>query len=870
MQFTEREQRAQRVFSSPPEGDPRELRQLAVALRDEDNNIEYARRVLDVARKLAPGEDPDLRYSILKDLAICTYKSADQPLDDRLTEALNIVQELISEVPDLARKQDLLGISGAIFKLRWESSGVREHLEMALSYYQQGAELGTLHDRGYNAINAAFVLEMLASLVVTPSVKKVFAADAARIRTQTCEALRDIPEDSLQPDEKFWFNATLGEAYLGLREFSEAKAWMTKAGANLPKPWQMESTVRQNARLASIIAAEMNIGPNQLTDSEPWSVIRALLGGDGNEAAAISFILGKVGLALSGGGFRASLFHIGVLARLAELDALRHVEVISCVSGGSIVGAFYYLHLRKKLQEKFDEQLSRSDYVEIVDQVQKQFLKGVQRNINLRMLMEFKSNFSVLKPPGASMTDRLARIYDRELYDLVEDEFKGKRRSVSDILIEPKRPNAGRRFNPKYDNWTRRNNVPILVLNATTLNTCHKWQFTGTFMGEPPARSTENNIDANDRLRRMYYRYAPIKYRQDARSTVKLSEAVAASACVPGLFDPLVFHELYGKKSDGSDVLPYDTRLVDGGAYDNQGTSSLLEQNCTVLLVSDASGQTGVSLDPGSGRIDVMKRTNNILMARVREAQYQHLAALRDSHALRGLMYIHLKEDLEGEPVNWLDSQDLAPLREKDELTRYGMRRDVQTLLAGIRTDLDSFSDCEADALMLSGYLMARCEFESCMKEFPVAPGYEHPWRFREIEPIAANQNETPGLQQLLRALEIARIIWGKPIRASGRLKGGAIVAALVVLCALSYLCVSAWDRPIQGEVGKIVVFSVTGILGLWGLRLVRMRWTRYRNPSVQVLVSLFMCLVGWILLPLYLNLIEPIYARFGPKYRSQ
>jgi predicted acylesterase/phospholipase RssA len=30
----------------------------------------------------------------------------------------------------------------------------------------------------------------------------------------------------------------------------------------------------------------------------------------------------KLGLALSGGGFRASLFHIGVLARMAELDLL--------------------------------------------------------------------------------------------------------------------------------------------------------------------------------------------------------------------------------------------------------------------------------------------------------------------------------------------------------------------------------------------------------------------------------------------------------------------------------------------------------------------------------------------------------------------
>ncbi len=45
----------------------------------------------------------------------------------------------------------------------------------------------------------------------------------------------------------------------------------------------------------------------------------------------------KLGLALSGGGFRASLFHIGVLARLAELDQLKDIEVISTVSGGSIL-----------------------------------------------------------------------------------------------------------------------------------------------------------------------------------------------------------------------------------------------------------------------------------------------------------------------------------------------------------------------------------------------------------------------------------------------------------------------------------------------------------------------------------------------------
>ena len=70
------------------------------------------------------------------------------------------------------------------------------------------------------------------------------------------------------------------------------------------------------------------------------------------EEMAGSARLGKVGLALSGGGFRASFYHIGVLARLAEADVLRHVDVLSTVSGGSIVGAHYYLLLRDLLETR--------------------------------------------------------------------------------------------------------------------------------------------------------------------------------------------------------------------------------------------------------------------------------------------------------------------------------------------------------------------------------------------------------------------------------------------------------------------------------------------------------------------------------------
>ena len=43
-----------------------------------------------------------------------------------------------------------------------------------------------------------------------------------------------------------------------------------------------------------------------------------------------------VGLAMSGGGYRASLFHLGSLRRLAELGVLERVVHVASVSGGSI------------------------------------------------------------------------------------------------------------------------------------------------------------------------------------------------------------------------------------------------------------------------------------------------------------------------------------------------------------------------------------------------------------------------------------------------------------------------------------------------------------------------------------------------------
>src|ERR1017187_1921091 len=52
-----------------------------------------------------------------------------------------------------------------------------------------------------------------------------------------------------------------------------------------------------------------------------------------------------IGLCLSGGGYRAALFHLGALRRLNEFGILAKLKTISSVSGGSIISA----HLATRL-----------------------------------------------------------------------------------------------------------------------------------------------------------------------------------------------------------------------------------------------------------------------------------------------------------------------------------------------------------------------------------------------------------------------------------------------------------------------------------------------------------------------------------------
>jgi len=70
-----------------------------------------------------------------------------------------------------------------------------------------------------------------------------------------------------------------------------------------------------------------------------------------------------VGLCLSGGGYRAMIFHVGVLWRLCQAGVLRSVSRISSVSGGSITAGLLAL---KWKQLSFDPARLDADFVRLV------------------------------------------------------------------------------------------------------------------------------------------------------------------------------------------------------------------------------------------------------------------------------------------------------------------------------------------------------------------------------------------------------------------------------------------------------------------------------------------------------------------------
>src|SRR5262245_30753901 len=122
----------------------------------------------------------------------------------------------------------------------------------------------------------------------------------------------------------------------------------------------------------------------------------------------------RIGLALSGGGFRATLFHLGMIRFLREANILPAVTHITSVSGGSILGAHLALnwHRYTGSLKDFDDAAS-----ELIRFVQMDVRNRVVRRYPLAIPLRVLRKLTLRRPyRQLSRTGLLEYHYEKFLY----------------------------------------------------------------------------------------------------------------------------------------------------------------------------------------------------------------------------------------------------------------------------------------------------------------------------------------------------------------------------------------------------------------------------------------------------------------------
>lgn len=249
----------------------------------------------------------------------------------------------------------------------------------------------------------------------------------------------------------------------------------------------------------------------------------------------------KVGLALSGGGYRATAFHLGTLKKLHEMGIHLQVDVISTIFGGSITGACYC-----SKEGDFD-----SFYQKLYTGLQ---TKNVVRKILfswlgfrfLVFILLFLGSLYFLFTPWPW----LFPIFIMALF-IVLLKFQFKLFPISKRIEQ-----AYDQFFYKKRNLGQLPEHPTLVIGSTNLQTARPFSFSRELMQD----STYEYLDD------------PVKF---IARDFPLARAVMASSCVPFAFTPVTIHPTFF--DDPNEAKEFHPMLVDGGVYDNQGIHKIMQ-----------------------------------------------------------------------------------------------------------------------------------------------------------------------------------------------------------------------------------------------------------------------------------------------------
>jgi len=262
----------------------------------------------------------------------------------------------------------------------------------------------------------------------------------------------------------------------------------------------------------------------------------------------------NMAVSLSGGGYRATTFHLGALSYLnhAQFNGksiLEEVKIISTISGGTFTGAMYALRLAQG--KTFDDCFH--DLYEIL-------LKDQLVDLALHKL----SNPSKWANPHKSkdLINAFSEVYNEVIFNeaTFEELYTGRDSHLTDIIFGSSEFTDGIQFRFQQE--------------------LGQGKFGNFYLNLP----------------------------KEAAHQVRIADAVAASSCFPGGFEPLIMPIDFGNGPDSKVDKAWtkkrdypNTALMDGGIIDNQGIEGVKlaerrhqeegKPHIGTYIVSDVSGE---------------------------------------------------------------------------------------------------------------------------------------------------------------------------------------------------------------------------------------------------------------------------------------
>lgn len=243
-----------------------------------------------------------------------------------------------------------------------------------------------------------------------------------------------------------------------------------------------------------------------------------------------------IALCLSGGGYRAMIFHLGALWRLNQLGFLKKLARVSSVSGGSITAGVLALAWKDLT---FDES-------GVATNLEERVIKPIRRFANNTI-----DQGSILKGillPRVTISDEIAEAYRDHLFG-----------------------NATLQDLPDGDG-------PRFIINATNVQSKVLWRFSRPYMGDYRVGLVKNPT-------------TEIALAVAASSAFPPFLSPAQLDLDPSDFDPNTPATLK------DDAYRSNIILTDGGVYDNLGLETAWKSYDTIL-VSDGGGAVDDDPDP--------------------------------------------------------------------------------------------------------------------------------------------------------------------------------------------------------------------------------------------------------------------------------